>query len=97
MELSVHHNPAALRFELPVGGRLGVCSYRQTGHLLVLHHTEVPAALQGQGIAAALVAAALAWARGQGLRVRPDCSYVATYMHRHPDTQTLLESSGDTP
>ena len=58
--------------------------------MLVLHHTEVPAALQGQGVAAALVQAALAWARAEGLRVRPVCSYVAAYMKRHPETQDLL-------
>jgi predicted GNAT family acetyltransferase len=46
--------------------------------------------LQGQGLAAALVAQALDWARQQGLRVRPTCSYVASYMRRHPETQDLL-------
>ena len=68
-----------------------MCCYRRDGPLLVLHHTEVPAALQGQGLAAQLVAAALAWAREQGLRVRPSCSYVAAYMRRHPETRDLLE------
>ena len=33
---------------------------------------------------------ALAWARQEGLRVRPTCSYVAAYMQRHPETQDLL-------
>jgi len=56
----------------------------------VLHHTGVPRALEGRGIAAALVAAALAHARSQGLRVRPVCSYVQVYMRRHPDTLDLL-------
>jgi len=48
-------------------------------------------ALQGQGVAADLVHAALAFARSQGLRVRPSCSYVAAYMRRHPETLDLLE------
>ena len=53
-------------------------------------HTEVPPAFEGRGIAAALVREALAWARAQGLKVWPLCSYVAVYMRRHPETQDLL-------
>ena len=89
---AVTHNAQAQRFEACVDGHLALCSYRQSGRLLELHHTEVPAALQGQGVAAALVQAALAWAREQGLQVRPSCSYVAAYMRRHPETQDLLET-----
>ena len=89
---AVTHNAQAQRFEVWVDGHLGVCSYQQSGPVLVLHHTEVPVALQGRGVAAALVQAALAWAREQGLQVRPSCSYVAAYMRRHPETQDLLES-----
>ena len=63
------------------------------GDVLMLHHTEVPEALAGQGVAAALVQAALAWARAEGLKVRPTCSYVAAYMRRHPETQDLLAAS----
>ncbi len=72
-----------------------LCSYRRVGDVLVLHHTEVPPALQGRGLAGELVRAVLAWARAQGLRVRPTCSYVSAYMRRHPETQDLLESPGD--
>ncbi len=86
----VSHNPAAARFETRVQGQLALCAYRRAGTLLVLHHTEVPPALQGQGVAAGLVHAALTWAREQGLRVQPSCSYVAAYMRRHPETQDLL-------
>lgn len=89
--LNVIHSPQADRFEARVQGQLALCSYRRQGDVLVLHHTEVPAALQGQGVAAALVQAALDWARAQGLKVRPTCSYVAAYMRRHPQTQDLLE------
>ncbi len=89
--LNVIHSPQADRFEARVQGQLALCSYRRQGGVLVLHHTEVPAAWQGQGVAAALVQAALDWARAQGLKVRPTCSYVAAYMRRHPQTQDLLE------
>lgn len=87
---TVTHNPAASRFEADIGGRLGVCAYQRQGDLILLTHTEVPRAAQGQGHAAALVRAALDWARREHLRVRPLCSYVAAYMQRHPDTQDLI-------
>ena len=88
--VTVTHQPAAGRFEAVVDGRLALCAYQRVDDVLHLTHTEVPRALEGRGIAAALVEAALAWARAEGLRVRPACSYVATYMRRHPQTQDLL-------
>ena len=90
MDVQVTHNAAAQRFEAVIDGRLAECSYHRQGGTLVLHHTEVPHALQGQGVAALLVQAALDWARAEGLRVRPVCSYVAAYMRRHPETLDLV-------
>lgn len=86
----ITHNPEASRFEAELEGRLAVCAYHLTNGVMHLTHTEVPPSLQGQGIAAALVREALAWARREGLRVRPLCSYVAAYMRRYPETQDLI-------
>jgi uncharacterized protein len=86
----VQHQAEAQRFVVQTAHGLALCSYRRDGEVLVLHHTEVPVALEGRGIAAALVAAALNWVRSEGLRVRPVCSYVAAYMRRHPETLDLL-------
>jgi len=87
---SVVHNPAASRFEASVDGRLFVADYQLAGVVMTMRHTYVPPPLEGQGIAAALVAQALAHARREGWSVRPSCSYVARYMRRHPDTLDLL-------
>ncbi|NWG73882.1 MAG: N-acetyltransferase [Rubrivivax sp.] len=86
------HDAARQCFETVVDGRRSVCAYRLQLGTMVFTHTEVPPALQGRGIAAALVAAALAHARERGLRVRPLCSYVAVYMRRHPETLDLLDA-----
>lgn len=86
---TVVHNAAASRFEVGLDGCLSVCAYRRQGGTVDLTHTEVPPALQGHGIAAELVGAALDWARQEKLRVRPLCSYVAVYMRRHPETEDL--------
>jgi predicted GNAT family acetyltransferase len=89
--MQVDHNLAAARFEVTVEGRHCVADYRLVGSVMAMTHTYVPPALEGRGIAAALVAAALAHARSAGLRVRPSCSYVAAYMRRHRETLDLLE------
>jgi len=97
MKPVVVHRPELQAFVMAGAATTAVCAYRRQGDTLVLHHTEVPPALQGQGLAAVLVQAALDWARAEGLRVRPACSYVATYMRRHPQTLDLLWTPGSTP
>ena len=67
-----------------------MADYRVDGKVMTMHHTYVPPALEGRGIAATLVGVALAHARDQGLQVRPTCSYVARYMQRHPETLDLV-------
>ena len=90
MNPPITHNAAASRFETIVDGHLCVADYQLDDGVMTMTHTLVPPALEGRGIAAALVAAALAHARTAGLRVRPACSYVARYMQRHRDTLDLL-------
>lgn len=92
MTVHVVHDAAASRFEAEVDGQRGVADYELRHGTMLMHHTYVPAALRGRGVAAALVAAALDHARAQGLKVRPLCSYVSTYMRRHPETRDLLAS-----
>ena len=89
--LEIRHDAAAARFEAAVEGGVAECVYRPGPGLMNIVHTEVPPRSEGRGIAAALVQAALAHARAMGWRVRPSCSYVRSYMRRHPETQDLLE------
>ncbi len=88
--LDVRNNEPASRFEVEVEGQLCLAAYRLDGQVMTMTHTEVPRALEGRGIAAALVRAALDHARARNLKVRPLCSYVARYIERHPETQDLL-------
>ena len=90
--LNVRHDPAAGSFEATVDGGVARVDYRMTGDVMRLVHTEVPIAAEGRGVASQLVRAALAHARQQGLRAAPMCSYVRSYMQRHPETHDLLPS-----
>ena len=89
--LRIEHDAARGRFWVDVDGRRNVCDYRRDGDTMVMVHTEVDPDLQGRGIAAELVAAALAFAREQGLKVRPLCSYVRAWLRRHPEALDLVE------
>jgi hypothetical protein len=86
----IRHNVAARRFEATIDDLLARADYQLTGGVMRLYHTAVPQALEGRGIAAALVKAALAHARATHLKVEPACGYVRAYMKRHPDTHELL-------
>ena len=90
--LDIHHDTAASRFEARLAGGTAECTYRLHGRVMDIVHTEVPPQFEGRGIAAALVRTALAHARAMGWKVRPSCSYVRSWMRRHPDTHDLLEA-----
>jgi predicted GNAT family acetyltransferase len=81
----VQHNAAEKRFEIRIADRLAVVDYRMLDGRMVLTHTFVPPELRGQKIAERLVAAALNYAREQGLRVVPQCSYVDVFLRRHKE------------
>ena len=85
---AIEHVPG--RFRTVVEGWTCVCDYQLEGGVMQFTHTGVPPAVEGRGIAAALVEAAFAHARAEGLKVNPICSYVRVYMRRHPETQDLL-------
>jgi uncharacterized protein len=87
--MTPQHEPDARRFTLPTTPT-SVLDYELSGGRVVFTHTGVPPAYRGQGLAAQLVEAGLAWAREQGLKVVPACSYVHVYIQRHPEWQNLV-------
>jgi predicted GNAT family acetyltransferase len=53
--------------------------------VLDIRHTEVPRAARGQGVADALIRAALAYAREHQLQVIVTCPYARHWFGRHPE------------
>ena len=83
----LREDPARQRYEFDLDAENGVkayIDYELDGDTITLTHTIVPPAFEGQGIGAQLVAAVLAEIRRKGLRVVPQCSFVALYIERHP-------------
>ena len=58
--------------------------------LVIIDHTEVPAAFRGQGVGQALVARAVADFRAAGKKVLPLCPFAASQFRRHPEWTDLL-------
>ena len=88
--LDIVHRPEIGRFETQVDGQRCEADYQLDGQIVRMTHTGVPRALEGRGIAAALVKTALGWARQNGYKVQPLCSYVRGYIQRHPEWQDLV-------
>lgn len=89
--VQVVHNAAQSRFEATVDGHLSVLDYTQEDGRMLATHTGVPTALRGRGIAGQLAHAALEHAREQNLAVVPLCSYMASYIRKHPEYQPLVQ------
>ncbi len=86
----VRRNDDRTRYELTVDGQLAVSEYNRLANAVMFTHTEVPEALEGQGVGSALARGALDDVRAQGLTVIPLCPFVAAFMRRHKDYQDLL-------
>jgi predicted GNAT family acetyltransferase len=88
-DLKISNNALASRFEALVNGGLAVLDYRIEEGTIFLLHVEVPVREQGQGIASRLSRAALEFSRDSGLKVVPQCPFIAAYMRRHPELQSV--------
>ena len=84
--MTVQHDPGGFRFFVPLPDGDAELAYAPFGDdILNLHHTQVPPSGQGLGVGDALVRAALAYARSQGLQVMATCPYVQAWLRRHPE------------
>ena len=91
MTTVVTNNSAASRYELHLDGTLvSIADYRLRSDVVDLVHVETAPAFEGRGMAAELVAGALADIRSRGLKMRPSCPYVSSYLDTHDDQRDLL-------
>jgi predicted GNAT family acetyltransferase len=91
MEPRVADNPQQRRYELWLGEqRAGLIAYLSEPGVIMLVHTEVDPAFEGQGFGERLVAGALEDLRARGLKLVPQCPFVRAYLRRHPEDADLV-------
>jgi len=91
-ETGVVHNEKAHRFEIELDGDTAFAEYNLVDHGIILHHTLVPEAFEGKGVASRLAKAALGYARERDLKVIPTCPFMAAYITKHPEHHDLVHA-----
>lgn len=77
------HQPERKHFIVQLGGEEAVLEYRLPQQGAVdFCRTFVPEGMRGQGVAGALVAEGIGWARAHGLSITASCSYVRKWLER---------------
>ncbi len=89
-QINIENNQARHRFEAKVDDQVAVAEYIQGKDYIVFAHTEVPEALEGQGIASSLAHTALEYAKENNLQIMPLCPYFAAYIRKHPEYKPML-------
>ncbi|MCC3274162.1 N-acetyltransferase [Arthrobacter sp. zg-Y462] len=85
-DISVSRNDGLDRYELRLDGELvGVADYERQPDAVALTHTEMEPAYRHQGYSSKLARYAVEDIVSEGKRVKPYCSYMATYLGKHPE------------
>ena len=88
--MTMRDNTVKQRFELEIDGHIAFADYRREGDILHLPHVEAPSALRGTGAAGKLMQGVADFARANGLKLHPICSYAAAWLQKHKDTHDLV-------
>lgn len=93
LDITFDHDEERETFEAIVGDDRGVLEYRSNKEgKIFINHTEIPSALQGQGVASALVTHVFEYIRENNMRLIPVCPYVKSFLRKHPEHMDLLAS-----
>lgn len=91
MENKIQINKEKKRFELKANGHLATLYYEPyEPSVWSLTHTLVPDPLKGQGIGSRLVDQVLTYCRENQIRIIPECTFVVSYIKKHPEWKDIL-------
>ncbi len=93
-DAAVVHDASKQRFEIKLDGQLSVLEYAFKNYRLFLTHTEVPPALESQGLGTELAHAALEYARQNDLTVNRDLPFCAGLRRRSPGIPVVCDHFG---
>lgn len=83
--------PSKGRYRIVVEGVEAEMTYSRAGaQLIIIDHTDVPAALRGRKVGERLVRQAIEDARREGISIIPLCPFAKAQIERHPEWQDVL-------
>lgn len=88
-QLEVSNNPEEKRFEVLLDDKIAMVEYMIAGQNIIFTHTEVPPEFEGLGIAGKMAYVALEYAKAKGYKVQALCPYIASYVAKHPEYQSI--------
>lgn len=92
--LRLDHDEDRGRYSLWQGATyIGFLGYTVQDGVATLQHTIINEEYGRHGYARALVTLVLDEMRGRGLRIVPECTYVAGFLRRYPEYNDLLASA----
>ncbi|GAA1933824.1 hypothetical protein GCM10009815_30420 [Nocardioides marmoribigeumensis] len=91
--LTTTDNTELSRIDAHVDGALvGFAAYEVCDDgVYTFHHTEVFEGNEGRGFGQRLAEGVVRFAREQDVRIHPTCSFLASYLRKHPDSQDVLD------
>jgi predicted GNAT family acetyltransferase len=90
-EIAIRDNRDEHRYELLVGDEVaGFAEYALSPSTIVFTHTVVEEKWNGRGLGSRLAKHVLDDARKRGLRVRPKCPFIRSYIEQHPAYADLV-------
>ena len=95
--ISIRHSEEEQTFYAELEQGEGELAYSMPeDEIMDLAHTYVSENMRGQGVAEALVQAAVDYARQHGYKIIPTCPYVGLYVKRHANEvkDVLLRAEG---
>ena len=90
MSYTLIDNTEKKQYEIHVDDDLARIEYMKAQGKIFLTHTEVPEKFEGKGIGSALVRQVLDDIRQKELALVPLCPFVAAFINRHPEYNSLI-------
>ncbi len=88
--IPLEKNEAEKRFQLSVDGHKAFIDYKETPGRIYLIHTEVASALEGRGVATAIIEKTLEYLEANNYALIPLCPLVFAYIKRHPEWKRIV-------
>ena len=91
-ELRIANDERRGRYQAKRGGRpIAFSEYELEPGRIVFTHTVVRPEFEGQGVGSRLAKFVVQDAQARGLRIRPVCPFIRSYLRRHPEYEPIVD------